>query len=178
MRLSSLCFLLLVFPTLVSADENTGAKESVRFDGQTLVLAATGTNPGESVREFIPAGENLKSWTKLASIRKYPQLDDPRAVAENLVRSLKKQYPGAQSALIQNPKSGEVIVDFVVWPPDNAFVEFNIFKYSKAANGGLIAQQYAMRGYGDAGSALLQGLKPVRQRLLEQMAKKGLEIGL
>jgi hypothetical protein len=62
----------------------------VAFDGQLLVLAWQGGNPGETVREYIPPGEKLDSWTTLASIREYPKLDDPRAVAANLVRALKQ----------------------------------------------------------------------------------------
>ena len=71
------------------------------FDGRILVLAWQGGAPGEAVREYIPPGE------KLASIREYPKLDDPRAVAANLVRALKQQNPAAQSAMIENPATGE-----------------------------------------------------------------------
>ena len=155
-------------------DKASLKKESVSFDGTTLWLASTNENPGERVREFIPEGQKLATWTKLASLREYPKLNEPRAVAENLVRALRQQNPGAQSAIIQNPKTGEVIVDFVTWPADNAFVEFNIFKYSRAEGGGLIAQQYALREYQDS-AAFLKSLKPLRTRLVELMAKGGLE---
>lgn len=168
---------LLFFATatvLLAADEKPLRKESVTFDGMTLVLAAEGDNPGEHIREYIPATQTFKTWARLASIREYPKLEDPRAVAENLLRALKKQNPLAQSAIIQNPKSGEVIIDFVTWPADNAFVEFNVFKYSKKAGGGLVAQQYALREYQDQ-KGFLKDLKPVRTRLIEQMAKGGLE---
>ena len=143
------------------------------FDGQTLVLAWQGGNPGETVREYIPVGEKLESWTKLASIREYPKLDEPRAVAANLVRALKQQNSAAQSAMIENPATGEVIVDFVTWPADRAFVEFNIFKYARRPGGGLIAHQYALRDYQDT-TAFLRGLRPVRERLVGLMAKEGL----
>lgn len=145
----------------------------VTFDGQVLVFAWQGGVAGETAREYIPAGEKLESWTKLASIREYPKLDDPRAVAANLVRALKQQNPAAQSAIIENPTTGEVIVDFVTWPADRAFVELNVFKYSRKPGGGLVAQQYAVRDYQDT-TAFLRGLKPVRERLVGLMAKEGL----
>ena len=145
----------------------------VSFDGQTLVLAWQGGNPGETVREYIPVGEKLESWTRLASIREYPKLDEPQAVAANLVRALKQQNSAAQSAMIENPATGEVIVDFVTWPADRAFVEFNIFKYARRPGGGLIAHQYALRDYQDT-TAFLRGLRPVRERLVGLMAKEGL----
>jgi hypothetical protein len=79
----------------------------------------------------------------------------------------------ASSFLIQNPTTGEVIVDFVTWPEDQAFVEFNVFKYSRKPGGGLVGQQYALREYQDT-SVFLRGLRPVRERLVGLMAKEGL----
>lgn len=143
------------------------------FDGQLLVLAWQGGSAGETVREYVPPGETLGSWTKLASIREYPKLDEPRAVAANLVRALKQQNPAAQSAMIENPATGEVIVDFVTWPADRAFVEFNIFKYARRPGGGLVAHQYALREYQDT-TGFLRSLRPVRERLVGLMAKEGL----
>jgi hypothetical protein len=169
-------FLLLITPIalLRSQEKTPGAKESVSFGGTTLFLAATGDNRAERVKEYLPEGQKFESWTRLASIRELPNLNNPRAVAENVLRALKQRNPGAQSAMIQNPKTGEVIIDFVTWPPDNAFVEFNIFKYARKEGGGLIAQQYALREYQDT-AAFLKGLKPVRTRLVDLMAKGGLQ---
>jgi hypothetical protein len=173
--------LFLIFATafvtcLGYADDKTlPTKESVSFDGVTFVLASTTENPGEQVKEYLPEGQKFESWTKLAAVREYPKLNDPRAVAENLVRALKQQNPQAPSSIIQNPKTGEVIVDFVTWPSDQSFVEFNVFKYSKKEGGGLIAQQYALREYQDT-ATFLKALKPVRTRIVDLMAKSGLEV--
>ena len=168
--------LLLITPiALLRAQEKAaGTKESVSFDGTTLFLAATGDNRAERVREYLPEGQKFESWTKLASIRELPNLNDPRAVAENVLRALKQQNPGAQSDMIQNRKTGDVIIDFVTWPPDNAFVEFNIFRYSRKEGGGLVAQQYALREYQDT-AAFLKALKTLRTRLIDLMAKGGLQ---
>jgi hypothetical protein len=74
------------------------------------------------------------------------------------------------------PETGDVIVDFVVWPPDVSFVEFNVFKYSKREEGGIEAQQYAVRAYGKEGQEFLKGLKAVRERLVPLMAEDGLAV--
>jgi hypothetical protein len=66
-----------------------------------------------------------------------------------------------------------VIVDFVTWPADRAFVELNIFKYARKPGGGLVAQQYALRDYQDT-TGFLRSLGPVRERLVGLMAKEGL----
>src|SRR5262249_49725865 len=79
----SLLVLVLSLAWAVHAD-GQAPPGRLAFDGQILVFAWQGGNPGETVREYLPAGEKLESWTKLASIREYPKLDDPRASAVNL----------------------------------------------------------------------------------------------
>lgn len=167
--------LALAFNTL-PAQEKPGAKpERVRFEGQTLVLASSNAGAEGSVREFIPEGEKLASWTRLAALREYPKLDDPMAVGQNVLRQLKERYPDANSAIIRNPSTGEVIVDFLVTSPDQKFMEFNIFKYTRKPGAGLSCQQYALRAYGDPRAFLVE-LKSRRKALIDAMAKTGLEI--
>lgn len=150
-------------------------QSSVTFDGQRLVFAWQGENPGEHIKEFIPPGEKLESWTRLASIREYPEQKDPKTAAANLVGQLKKDYPQARSAVQENDATGEVLVDFVVWPPDESFVEFDVFRYARRDGGGLVAQQYALRDYKDP-KGFLRDLKPVRERLVNLMAETGLKL--
>jgi hypothetical protein len=159
---------------VVPADSSAQQRESVAFDGRTLVLAWEGENRGERIREYIPEGEQLDSWTTLASIREYPNLNDPKAVVANLLRVLKQNTPKAPSAVQENARTGEVVVDFVTWPPDESFVEFNVWKYRRAETGGLVAHQYALRDYRDP-KGFLRGLKPVRERLVRLMVEGGLE---
>lgn len=172
-----LCAVILVLGIPALSEEPAAKKkEVVRFDGQTLTLAWEGNNPDESVKEYIPEGEKLESWKKLASIREYPKSNDPKALATELVQTLKKQNPNAPSSMIENPKTGEVMVDFITMPPNNSFVEFNVFKYGPKPGGGVVAQQYALREYKDI-TTFLKGMKPVRERLLELMVTTGLQKG-
>lgn len=173
MFLSRLFFLLLTltFTTLPAQEK----PERVRFEGQTLVLAASNDSPDGRLREFIPEGEKLAAWTRLAALREYPKLDDPMAVGQNVLRQLKERHPDANSAIIRNPSTGEVIVDFLVTSPDRKFMEFNIFKYTRKPGAGLACQQYALRVYGDP-TAFLKDLKTRRKTLIDAMAKTGLEI--
>ncbi len=170
-------FALLLAAALVAVpafalDAFPGAR-AVAFDGKRLAQAAQGGTPVERWREFVPDGEAIARWTHLASIREYPGHKDPKALATALLQALKKQNPDAPSSIIQHPATGEVIVDFVTWPPDRAFTEFNLFRYGKREGGGIVAQQYALRRYGDAGD-FLRGLKAERVRLVDLMAKEGL----
>lgn len=153
-----------------SDDTATATEDTVNFDGQTLVLRWEGENPGETIKEYIPADQKLDSWTKLASIRTYAELDDPAALAGAVIKQLKNDYPDSPCAIIENPETGEVVIDFVLWPADLSFVEFNVFKYAKGEDGGVIAEQYALRDYDDS-EGFLKGLRPVRERLVNLMTK-------
>lgn len=177
MRQLVVAFVVLACVVNVVRAENPDSPqkvETLRFDGQTLELAFEGNDPGATIKEFIPAGETLDTWTKLAAIREFDNLDDPAAYGVATVEELKKKYPLSPSSLIENPKTGGVIVDFVVWPEDASFAEFNVFLYEKRPGGGLISQQYALRAYGDDSVEFLKNLRPLRERLVELMAKDGL----
>lgn len=161
---------------LAARAEEQPTKQSVRFDGQKLELAYEAQGDEASIKEFIPQGQQLDNWTALAAIREQSGVDDPMEAVSNVVRKLKEDSPQSPFKVIQNEKTGEVIVDFVIWPADGSFVEFNVFKYSKRDSGGIVSQQYALREYKDT-EEFLKGLRPVRERLVELMADKGLEPG-
>jgi len=156
MRVFAALISVACLTSLLHADEpRSAASERVQFDGETLGLAFEGEDPGATIKEYLPAGEKLDRWTRLAAIRKFSNLDDPVAYATATIKELKQSYPQSPSAVIENPKTGAVVLDFVVWPEDASFVEFNVFRYEKRRGGGLISQQYAMRAYGDQAEPFL-----------------------
>src|SRR5262249_505831 len=122
--------------TSTSEDENAATDEAneteqVTFDGQKLKLAFDADSEGDTIKEYIPNGQTLKKWTKLASIRGYPKLNDAHELAAAVVREVEEKNPKADAHLKQNEETGETVIDFVVWPEDKSFVEFNVFKFHK-----------------------------------------------
>ena len=157
-----------------TGQENAGAEE-IQFDGGKLLLAWQTDNDGNTIKEFIPKGETLEGWTKLAAVREYPTLKDARGFAEMMVQRLQEDSPGAPSKVTDGTKPGEVVLDFVAWPKDKSFVEFNVWKFRDQPNGGLLAEQFAVREYKDP-EGFLKNLKSVRERLVSAMAKDGLQV--
>jgi hypothetical protein len=158
------------------ADDAAAEKESVQLDGDTLVLAYEGEADGDSIKEYIPADENLESWTKLAAVREFEKLNDPKGFADEMVKQLEAKDPPARYELLENDKTGEVILDFIVWPADASFVEFNIFKYQKQDGGGLVSYQYALRAYGDEMEKFLTGMDADRRaKLIAEMVAHGVQ---
>jgi hypothetical protein len=147
--------------------------KQVEFDGRTLELAWESENPDLPVVEFIPKGETLEKWTHLASIRQFPDVGNPQELAKLTLEQVAKDYPGAPTNMAVDPNETEAIIEFVADAPDDSFAEYNIFKYAKNPDGGVVAQQYALRGYGDR-QKFLEELSERRQKLLDEMAEKGL----
>lgn len=160
-------------PSHAKAPQPASSPQQVEFDGQTMNLAWTNENPEAPIVEYLPKGETLEKWTHLASIRRYPELEDAQKLAKLTVDEVAKAYPGAPTNLADDPNGTGAVIEFVVTAPDDSFAEYNIFKYAKDPQGGVVAQQYALRGYGDR-KKFEDELTERRQQLLDEMAEKGL----
>ncbi len=126
---------------------------------------------GNGVAEFTLPGETVNDWTKLFAFHSYPEAgDNPGLAAATLGKVVKEVNKDANFALTEDPKTGEAIVDFLTWAPDSDVMEFNVFKYARAANGaGLIALQYAQRL--KAADMDVADFRALRQRSVEEMAR-------
>ncbi len=171
--MASMCR-MIVLGTVIMVAGLSKAADSIEFDGHSLELASQAAENDESIQEFIPKDETLDAWTKLAAIRTQAGIDDPVAMAKQMAKDIRKRYPKAPFTVRVNKKAGEAMIDFVVWPDDGSFAEFNVFRYAKHPRGGLLSQQYALRAYGDDAPVFLKGLGPVRKRLVGAMGLSGL----
>ena len=170
-------FVAADFPLLAKEPAALPDRE-VEFAGKALKLAWQSENPELPVEEFIPADQTLEKWTTLASIRRFPDLDDAKGLAASTLETVSESYPGAPTNMVEKPDVDEAIIEFVVESPDGAsaeaFVEYNLFKYVKDPKGGVVAQQYALRTYDDK-AKFLTHLKEIRQGLIDEMAATGLQ---
>lgn len=144
--------------------------KTMTFDGIKFTKAFSDTASSGPLTEYLPKGQSLESWTKLMGIYEFPKLKDPTSAAVKLATTLKEINPQAQSQVLENPDAGIAMVDFVTWPKDSAFVEFNIWKYRKSSAGGLLAIQYAERAYTDQ-EGFLKKLATRRATLIAAMAE-------
>ena len=106
---------------------------------------------GNGVAEFTLPGETVNDWTKLFAFHSYPEAgDNPGLAAATLGKVVKEVNKDANFALTEDPKTGEAIVDFLTWAPHSDVMEFNVFKYARAANGpGLVdAQRFKADDFG------------------------------
>jgi len=164
---NALLALIFLFGAIVSR----AAPASLRFDGETFHSVFNDRGEAGPFTEYLRKGENLDTWVKLMGVYQFPKLKDPTEAVKAFADGVKASNPQAQTAMISNPDTGEAILDFVTWTEDGSFVEFNVWKYRKNPDGGLVALQFAQRCYDKDPEAFFKKLRSERLRLVALMAK-------
>jgi hypothetical protein len=160
-----------------SDGDSTANKQHINFDGEKFLFAWEGASKTAKIKEFLPAGQNLDTWTRFVAINEYPHVNDPRDFAHNIVHALRKANPKTPAQMQENSKTGEIVLDFVTWPEDLSFVEFNVFKFHKVPGGGIVGEQYAQRAYtADDQKLPLDRLETLKKHVVPLMAEHGLQV--
>lgn len=160
---------------LTSAGKKNPAN-TIEFQGQSLRLAYVAESPdpndGRAINEYVPVGESLENWTQLIGIYHYPHQHDSKSIAGQMVKALKASNPLARFQIHESEDGKRVLLDFITWDTEKGITEFNIFIYQKHPQGtGLIAQQYALRAYGQAeGLKFMEELRDTRTKSLEAVS--------
>jgi len=168
--LCSVLFLALVTCGLAEVPAIDFSGQTYHLDYQDRAKLPDG-GFGNGVAEFTLPGETVNDWTKLFAFHSYPEAgDDPALAVATLGKVVKEVNKDANFALTEDAKTGEAIVDFLTWAPGSDVMEFNVFKYARAANGpGLVALQYAQRLKAD--DMDVADFRALRQRSVEEMAR-------
>jgi hypothetical protein len=171
MRLLPLAALVASFSVALAAEAPT-----VEFNGQRFTLgyedqaSLPDGQPGNGLAEFTLPGETVDGWSKLFAYYSYPEMgDDPTAAVEAVGKAVKETNKDANFAIVVNEKTGEAIIDFLTWTPGSDVMEFNVFKYARAADGrGLVAMQYAQHVKADDTS--VEDMRELRATSVADMA--------
>lgn len=158
-----------------AADEAETPVETVRFGSQSFELAWKIESASNNMKEFIPKGESLRNWKSFVGVYEYPLIDDPRAFAYQMSQSIKHQNPRAQSSMTYDAQKGIAMLDFVTWPVDARFIEYNVFKFERDESKGIVGYQYAVRDYDDK-KAFFANLETLRKQSLKTMSEEGVVV--
>lgn len=171
MRLWIVAALLASVPAVMAGDA-----PSVEYNGQRYALAFEDQaqlpdgQPGNGIAEFTLPGESVEDWSKLFAYYSYPEMgNDTVAAAEAVGQAVKAKNKDANYAVVTNDKTGETIIDFLTWEPESDVLEFNVFKYARAADGrGLVAMQSAQ--HVKLGDIDVEGMRELRATSVANMA--------
>ena len=153
---------------LVSASLASAEPAAFEFAGAHFVKKFDASKAPNSQVEFGLPAESIEAWTRLVTVHAFPNGgNDAMRAAANLANLIRQRYPTAKYKVINNPKTSEAIIDFLLPVPKSEMMEFNVFKYTPAGNG-LVALQFAQRV--KLGEIDAEELSDIRQRAIKEMA--------
>ena len=171
MRLLPVAVAMLAWVSLARAEtpsiEFAGERYTLNFEDQAQQEDGSA---GDALAEFTLPGETVNDWSKLFAFHAYPEMgDDPVAAVKMVGKAVKETNKDANFAIVENEETGEAIIDFLTWAPESDVMEFNVFKYARAADGrGLVAMQYAQ--HIKLGDLDVEGMRALRASSVQEMA--------
>lgn len=130
-------------------------------------------------QEYLPAGQTSNKYNSMLLL----EVATGNFVLVDLVKSKtneldnrKRTDPTTNYAVIQNPTTGDQLIDFVVSQGSgtSSVVEYNVYRYvtlkEPAGAKGVLLIGFSKRAYGDAGTAFLQQIKKDRPQYITAMA--------
>jgi hypothetical protein len=111
----------------------------------------------------------------MARVDHYSNVNDPMVLARTLAQLTREVNPRAPLEVRYNNEKQIAMIDFITWPPDVAYVEFNVFRIEKEGNAGLVSYNYAVREYQDPPGYIAR-FRPIRKRLVRAMIDEGMTV--
>ncbi len=152
-----------------SGDAEAG--QSIEFDGDSYVEQFANATPEIRLMEFVRPNETVDHWTKLLAVRNFTQLDDPGQSAAAVGKTLQQMQPEAKYRLLEKEDGSEAIIDFITWPADASYLEFNIHRYLKKPGlPGLVSYQFAYK-FTDTSPESQQKFQELRAKWVDEMSR-------
>ncbi|MCO5121441.1 MAG: hypothetical protein M9951_17655 [Burkholderiaceae bacterium] len=172
---------LLPAPAHAQVVDHLGVPGPIRFDGSSYELAWSSRASAEYTKqEYVPAGQEVQSYERMLLLERLAGKLEPIDAARTQMAELEKRKasdPLVNMNLIQNPRSNEVLLDFIVSARDKAgdvIVEWNAYRYAPAPAGkpGIVLFGVSYRAYGTENAKTFLGqlktLRPERIRALTE----------
>lgn len=158
-------------PASPAAADAAAEGQSIEFDGDTYVEQFESATPDFRLMEFVRADETVDNWTKLLAVRNFMKLEDPGQSAAAVGKTLQQVQPGAKYRLLEKEDGSEAIIDFITWPADGSYLEFNIHRYlKKPGYPGLISYQFAYK-FTDTSPESQEKFQKLRAKWVDEMSK-------
>lgn len=112
-------------------------------------VARISSEPGVLVYRYVRENETFEDWTTAATyiLFRQPEVGDrPKSVAAGIVSGLQSTNPQAQYNLTGNEAGTKAFLDFLTWPVDKEFMEYNVYRLEAGASGeGVYALQISVK---------------------------------
>lgn len=169
--------LTLAMPVMAQ-EELIGVPGPISFEGKTFDLTwSSHPSPTYYKQEYVPAGQTVESYVEMFMIDVLTTGETPETASAAMIAGLDQRKTGGDPvvnyAIIENTATGELVLDFLVSDTSSGeiIVEWNAYRYSPTADGGLTLFAISRRGYGDDGAKqFLSTLTSWRQASIQALA--------
>jgi hypothetical protein len=146
---------------------------SITIGSETFILAYAPSDSPIGLREYILPGESLQGWSRMASVRVFKKEKKPKEYLGRVGEQVMRSHPAARAVLFKNDKTGDHVLDFLIFTPDSTIAEWNLMRAKYDKKKGLIVFQYAAR------FATNEGLAPAivaeRERMFQSFGTASFE---
>ena len=152
----------------------TAKAEEIHFNNDIFVLkysTLSQLNKGYE-NEYYLKNEGKNNWTKMVGIYYYPEVSNPLKFADKECKTIESTETNVLLKFIENKKADKAALSYLQNGSANGknFFEYNIFKYEKHPDSGMMALRYAIRYFFKDNSeitALAQKVKAENDEYLE-----------
>lgn len=126
--------------------------------------------------EYFLNNETKDNWNKMVGIYYYPEISNPLKFADKECKDIESNEINVLLKFIENKQADKAALSYLQNGYENGknFFEYNIFKYEKHPQKGMMALRYAIRYYfkNDAGiKELAQKVKEENDEYLQKIVE-------
>jgi hypothetical protein len=156
--------------------------QSLLFDSTAFKLAWS-SHPNDTyyIQEYVPDGETPEQFNRMmivSAVAGEVTVEEAVGLKVAELKQRKETDPTINYEIIDNPKTGEYLLDFIVSASENGeltIVEWNAYRYinlkNKSGRNGVLQIAYSRRAYGDDIESFLLALKEQRPKDIRKMAE-------
>jgi hypothetical protein len=130
---------------LLSATIKVEAEPQIRIGPVVLHLVYSPPESPVGIREYVLPGESTESWTRMGSVRVFKNEKKVQEYLDRVGSQVVRSHPSAKARLLKHDKSGDFVLDFLMFTPDSTIAEWNLMRAKYDKTKGLIVYQYAAR---------------------------------
>lgn len=146
-KIAIIAFAILLVSLVMFAQ--SAKAEEIHFNNSVFVLkySSLSTENKGYVNEYFLKGENRNDWTKMVEILYFPEVTNPIKYANSADKVIEGKENDVLLKFIENKKQDKAALSYLENGSVNGrnFFEYNIYKYEKHPDKGMMVLRYAER---------------------------------